>query len=91
MLLRLSLDEPVNRRQHVLDHLRRQAGIDADEEGVGGDHVGVGQRADDAMLDVRVGRMPQQVAAEQIAGLDAGGFERVDQFGAREGRARAAR
>ena len=40
--------------------------------------------ADHAVVDVRVGRMAQQVAAEQVAGLDAGGFQRVDEFGAGE-------
>ena len=31
--------------------------------------------ADDAVLDVRVGRMPQQVAAEEVARLDPGGLQ----------------
>ena len=39
------------------------------------------------MLDVREGRVPEQVAGEKIARLDAGGFQGVDQFRAGEGRA----
>ena len=72
----------------MADHLFGQAGIDADEKGVGGNHVTVGQRPDNAMLDVGVGGMPQEVSTKQVAGLDAGGFERIDQLGSRERRLR---
>ena len=72
--------------QDMVDHRVREAGVDADEEGVGGDQVGVVQAADDAVLDVLVGRVAQEVATEEIAGLNAGGFQGADDVGAREAR-----
>ena len=70
--------------QDMVDHRVGEAGVDADEEGVGGDQVGVVQAADDAVFDVLVGRVAQEVAAEEVAGLDAGGFQGADDVGARE-------
>ena len=35
------------------------------------------------MLDILVGRVPQQIATEEISGLDPRRFERPDQIGAR--------
>lgn len=67
--------------QDMVDHRVRETGVDADEEGVGGDQVGVVQAADDAVLDVLVGRVAQEVAAEEVAGLDAGGFKGADDIG----------
>ena len=53
----------LERRQHVLDHLRREAGIDIYEKGARGDEVGVGKGTDDAMFDVGQSRVPQEVSA----------------------------
>ena len=46
--------------------------------------VGVGQVADDTVRDVLEGRMPQQVAAEQVARLDPVGLQEAGQLVARE-------
>ena len=62
--------------------------MDADEERAGCDHVAVGQRLRDPVFDLRIGGMAQQVSAEKIAGLDARGFERVDEVCPGEGRLR---
>ena len=58
-----------------------EAGIDADEECVRGDDVGVLQVADDAVIDILEGWVAQEVAAEQAAGLDPVGFEKGGQIG----------
>ena len=77
---RSAVQRLVEGRQHVLDHRRRQPRIDADEEGVVViTSVLVSGPTTRCSMSC-VGRVPQQVAAEEIAGLDAGGFERVDQF-----------
>ena len=57
-------------------------GIDADEEGVGGDEIGVCQGFGDAMLDALVGRVPEEISTEEVPGLDLGLFERGDDPGA---------
>src|ERR1035441_6091271 len=84
--VRNARDETINRPQHMLNHLWCQSRIHADEKGISRDEVAVGERPDDAVLNFRIGRMPQQVPAEKVARLDTRRLQRIDQFGARERR-----
>jgi len=77
-----SAQELIESGQDVIDHRRGEAGVNADEEGVGGDQVGVVQVADNTVLDVLVGRVAQEVTTEQVAGFDTGGFQGADEVGA---------
>jgi hypothetical protein len=77
--------ELVERCQHVLDHFRRQSRINADEESVRRDQIAVRQRTCDAMFNLRVGRVAEQVSAEKVPRFDARRLQRVDQLGSREG------
>src|SRR4051812_17238580 len=53
----------------VIEHGRRQARIDADEQGVVHEPVGILQAADDAVGDVLERGLAEHVAAEQLPGL----------------------
>jgi len=57
----------------------RNARINSDEEGVVHDDVGVGQIAHHAALDVFKSRVAQEIAAEEVSGLDAVGFQKCGQ------------
>ena len=60
---------------HVVQARLVDARVDADEEGAVHDRVGVGQLAGHPAGDVLEGRVAQQVAAEQVARLDAVGLQ----------------
>src|SRR5437879_3538255 len=55
-----------------------QAGIHADEERVPHDYIGLIERAMNAMLDIAEAGLPQNVAAENQAGLNFGRFQVID-------------
>src|SRR5439155_10898285 len=68
----------------VVEHFGRQPGINADEEGVVHDLVGVRQTADHAMGDVLEGRLAEQVASEELASLYLALVQVSHQLGPRE-------
>ena len=75
-----------DRCNHKVDHVVTKPWIDADPEGVVGNDVGIGKRANHPMRKIRVGRLAQQVAAEQEAGADSVVFDVLNQFQSTEGR-----
>src|SRR5688572_8689753 len=58
------------RLRHRLEHLVREARIDAEEEAAAHDRIGVLEQADDAMLDVLVRGLLEEIAAEETAMAD---------------------
>src|SRR3954451_7492252 len=78
--------EVSERGDRVLEVSLRQAGPAADPERVGGHQVGDVQRSHDAMLDVLVRRLAQQVAGEQLASGDAVRFQVANELALAVGR-----
>src|SRR5664280_3748844 len=74
------LDEATDAVDDVVEHLVCESWVDADPKRLLGDDVGVGQVANDAVLDTLVGRLPQQVASEQLARADLLGLEELHHF-----------
>ena len=69
-----------DRRDHEVHHRPREAGVYADPECLIHHAVGVGEVADDADVGAAVGRLAQQVAAEEQARADLAGVQRPDQL-----------
>src|SRR5690348_6026974 len=64
---------------HKLQHWFGEARIDADEKCVAHHPVGLGQFAEDTHRRIQVGGLPQDVSAEDIAGLDVRVLQPLDQ------------
>src|SRR5580704_5567712 len=71
--------------EHVVDHLWRQGGIDADPEQPLHHEISIHQRADHTMGDLRIGGLPEEVSREQKPGPNLARFEVTDKFVARKG------
>src|SRR5437588_4598904 len=83
--LGLSLAQKIiERGGHVLQMRIGQTRINANEEGISRDQIGVFQSADDPVSNIFEGGMEQEVAAEQTAGFDFEVLEMRSQFGSRE-------
>ena len=76
--------------QHVVQHFRADPGIDADPEHLVHDEIGVLQRPDHAKRASAIGRLADQVAAEQQPRRDLALFQILRDLVARERRAPAA-
>src|SRR5450755_3814169 len=76
---------------HVIDHRLRDAGVKANPENVVHYKVGVFQIANHAPLNVAVGGLAQQIAAEQQARGDVSGFQKTHHLAARDRGVRAHR
>jgi hypothetical protein len=55
------------------------SGINTDEEGIVHDDICVCQIPRNAVGDVLIGRVTQEIAAEEVSGLDAVGFQKCGQ------------
>jgi hypothetical protein len=51
------------------------SGINANEKGIVHDYIRIAQIANNPALDIFKGRMPQQIAAEKVAGLNPIGLQ----------------
>ena len=81
----LSVDKEVIKYIFYISHLRLiDAGINTYEEGVVHDEIRVLQVPGYAMGNILVGWVTQEIAAEEVSGLDAVGFQKCGQVVTRE-------